>query len=83
MDREPGNRETEDRETELIDVFERMVHQGFPNPERVDCPGSEHLRLLVEPSSHCQLFPLLDHVRRCAPCFDELKQMRKARACGH
>lgn len=69
-----------DPEKELIDAFERRVHEDFPNPERIACPGRDQLRLLAEPSRESQLSHLLDHVRKCAPCFDELKQMRKSQA---
>lgn len=67
-------------EKELIEAFERMMHHDFPNPDRRGCPGRDELRLLAEPSSQSRLFHLLEHIRRCAPCFDELKELRKTRA---
>lgn len=76
----PGPKPTMARETELTDTFERMLHRDFPNPQRIGCPGREELRLLVEPSTDSEYSYLFEHIRQCAPCFDELKEMRRARA---
>lgn len=65
-----------DSERELLDAFERIIHEDFPNPQRIDCPGHEALLKLAEGSAHVQLIHLLAHVQQCAPCFDELKKMR-------
>src|SRR5208337_2246718 len=62
-----------DSEKELLDAFNRVVHEDFPNPRRIDCPGREVLLKLAQQSADAQLSHLLDHVRRCAPCFDELQ----------
>lgn len=65
-----------DFERELLDAFERAVHEDFPNPQRIDCPGREVLeRLALEPTG-MQFTHLLTHIRQCAPCFDELKELR-------
>lgn len=67
-------------EKELLDAFERIIHEDFPNPQRIGCPGHEALLRLAERSGHVKQPGLLAHVRRCAPCFDELKELRgKAR----
>lgn len=65
-----------DSEKELVDAFERIVHKSFPNPQRVDCPGREILLKLAQQSEDCQVAPILAHIRQCAPCFDELKELR-------
>ncbi len=65
-----------DSERELLEAFERIIHEDFPNPQRIDCPGHEALLKLAEGSAHVQLRNLLAHVRQCAPCFDELKELR-------
>ena len=26
-------------ENELFDAFDEVVHQDYPNPQRIDCPG--------------------------------------------
>ncbi len=70
-----------DPEKEMIAEFERMVRRDFPNPERVGCPGPEQLRLLAKLSRGSELSHLLEHVRKCSPCFDELKRVRKGQAC--
>ena len=63
-------------EKELLDAFERIIHQDFPNPQRIGCPGHEALVKLAEGSGHRQQTRLLTHIRQCAPCFDELKELR-------
>lgn len=68
-----------DREKDLFDAFENVVHGDFPNPERVGCPGREVLAQLARLPANTQLSHLLEHVRKCAPCFEELKQLRKRR----
>jgi hypothetical protein len=64
-------------EKELLESFELIIHQDFPNPQRIGCPGHKALLRLAEGSGHIQQTRLLAHVRRCAPCFDELKEMRR------
>jgi len=66
-----------DSEKELLDAFDRVVHEDFPNPQRLACPGREVLLKLVRQSADVQLADLLAHVRQCAPCFDELKELRQ------
>lgn len=65
-----------DSEKELLDAFERIIHADFPNPQRIDCPGHEALLKLAEGSAQVQLTHILAHVQQCAPCFDELKELR-------
>jgi hypothetical protein len=66
-----------DIEQELLDAFERVVHEDFPNPQRINCPGREVLRKLAEQPADTQLTQVLAHIRQCAPCFDELKELRR------
>lgn len=63
-------------EKELLEAFERMIHQDFPNPQRVDCPGDEALLKLAQGSRDVQQTRLIAHIRQCAPCFDKLKELR-------
>jgi hypothetical protein len=67
-----------DSEKDLIDTFENVVHRDFPNPGRVGCPGHEVLAQLARLPSDIELSQLLAHVRKCAPCFDELRDLRKS-----
>lgn len=74
-----------DEEKDLIEAFDSVVHKEFPNPRRIDCPGDDLLAKLAAQPGDPQLAWILTHVRRCAPCFDELKNLRrqtKAR-CGN
>jgi hypothetical protein len=61
----------------LLDAFDRVVHEDFPNPQRIACPGREVLLKLAQQPADTQLAHLLAHIRRCAPCFDELKELRQ------
>lgn len=64
-------------EKELLDAFERIIHEDFPNPQRIGCPGQEVLAKLAKESGPVRQKRLLDHIRQCAPCFDELKELRR------
>ena len=66
-----------DLEKELLDAFDRVLHEDFPNPQRIACPEHQVLLKLAQQSADAQLSHLLDHIRRCAPCFDELKELRR------
>jgi hypothetical protein len=66
-----------DSEKELLDAFDRVVHEDFPNPQRVACPGREVLLKLAQRPADAQSASLLAHIRQCAPCFDDLKELRK------
>jgi hypothetical protein len=66
-----------DIEKELLAAFDRVVHEDFPNPQRINCPGREVLRKLALKPGDTQFIELLAHIRQCAPCFDELKELRR------
>ena len=66
-----------DSEKELLDAFDRVVHEDFPNPQRIACPGRDVLLKLAQRPVDSQLAPLLAHIRQSAPCFDELKELRQ------
>lgn len=65
-------------EKELLEAFERIIHEDFPNPQRIGCPGDDTLLKLAEGTSQVQQTGLLAHIRQCAPCFDELKELRRS-----
>jgi hypothetical protein len=64
-------------EENLIDAFESIVHKDFPNPNRDGCPGHNSLMKLALEASAPDCAGILAHVRRCAPCFDKLKELRR------
>ena len=55
-----------------LDPIEEAYLYGHPNPERIDCPGSEILRGLARkklPIGH----PARKHIVRCSPCWQEFR----------
>ncbi len=67
-----------DWETDLTSSFETLVHRDFPNPDRVGCPGRNSLVDLATCVAGAQSSALvLAHIRQCAPCFDELKELQR------
>lgn len=64
-------------ETELLNSFETIVHRDFPNPRRIGCPGRELLVGLAACLGDAQSALVLAHIPQCAPCFDELKELRR------
>jgi hypothetical protein len=76
---QPG-RGTMDSEKELLDAFDRVLHEDFPNPQLIACPKREVLlKLVQQPADSTQLAHLLAHIRQCAPCFDGLKELKAGR----
>lgn len=66
-------------EKELLDAFDRVVHGDYPNRRRINCPGSSALeKLAVAPDSDHPA-SILNHIRQCAPCFDEVRELRRKR----
>ena len=51
----------------LIEAFERLIEQHYPNPDKIDCPTTEYLIQLTNGSGVSEL--AIAHVKRCAPCF--------------
>lgn len=66
-------------EEELLDAFDRVVHQDHPNPHRIDCPGTSALQKLASDLVGAQSASILAHIRQCAPCVDELRELRRSR----
>jgi hypothetical protein len=63
---------------DLIAAFGRRVHEEHPNSERVGCPGRPALTMMAKESATLPSSSLLEHVRNCAACLDELKELRLA-----
>ncbi len=62
----------------LIAAFDRAVHEDHANPERVGCPGRAVLTMLAKESATLSSDCILEHIRNCAACLDELKELRLA-----
>ncbi len=61
---------------DLIAAFGRQVHEEHPNPERVGCPGRPALTGLAAQEEALAPGSIVDHVRQCAACLDELREIR-------
>jgi hypothetical protein len=66
-------------EIELFDAIDRVVHQDYPNPRGIDCPGHFILQKLAAEPGVAHSVSTLAHIRHCAPCFDELRELRRRR----
>jgi hypothetical protein len=60
----------------LIAAFDRLMHRDHPNHERVNCPGQPALTRLANKPEAFGSDSILDHIRQCAACLDELKDLR-------
>ena len=63
---------------DLVAAFGRRVHEEHPNPERVGCPGRPALTMLAKEPATIRSDSILEHIRNCAACLDELKELRLA-----
>ena len=63
-------------EKQLIDAFNRVVHRDYPNPSRTHCPGIASLRKLASQPEQFRAVSILAHITHCAPCLDELEELR-------
>lgn len=72
----PARGASEKAERELIRVFDGVLHSDYPNPERIGCPGNGVLKKLATCPEEFACESTLRHLGRCAPCVDELKQLR-------
>jgi hypothetical protein len=63
---------------DLIKAFDRVVHEDYPNPERAGCPGRPALTALAKDSKPFGPDSLSEHIRHCAACLVELKELRLA-----
>jgi hypothetical protein len=64
---------------DLLAAFGRRVHEEHPNPERIACPGRPALTRLATESGDTESGTILDHIRECASCLDELRDLRRSR----
>jgi hypothetical protein len=77
----PARDAFETMEREFIRVFDGVLHCDYPNPKRIGCPGTDVLQKLATSPEKFAYEATLRHLARCAPCVDELKELRlKTRA---
>ena len=80
MARSTPNNSLSKREGDLLVEAGRRVllDGGYPNPERVGCPGSELLKALAERRIHLrEAEEWIHHVGMCSPCFIEYNAFRE------
>jgi hypothetical protein len=75
----PRKKELDD----LIAAFDRYVHKDHPNPEGVGCPARTALIKLAANENASKSASVLDHIRRCAVCLEELRDLRLAGKKSH
>jgi hypothetical protein len=63
---------------DLIAAFARRLHEENPNPERIGCPKWAALTGVAADLGPLGSDSILDHVRECAACLDELRDLRKS-----
>lgn len=63
---------------DLIAAFGRRLHEENPNPERIGCPKRAALTRVAADLGPLGPDSILDHVRQCAACLDELRDLRKS-----
>ena len=72
------NQFTRREERKILELASEYVRSGFPNPERLGCPGSEALKSIA--GRHLK-FPeaedIVDHIATCSPCFLEYHAIRR------
>jgi hypothetical protein len=64
-------------EAELLEEFDRWIHEHNPNPERIGCPERETLVALVLAKSKFEDEYTLDHIGECGACLDELLRIKR------
>lgn len=64
---------------EFLKLLDRELAVGFPNPNRMGCPGTEILQRLARhqiPIS--EIDPWIDHLGSCSECFADFNRLRVA-----
>jgi hypothetical protein len=61
---------------EFQDIVQQAILQGFPNPERKGCPGTEVLRELANRPRPTR-DDSWEHVTHCSPCYSDFLGLRR------
>ncbi|GEM_PF-2328053 len=76
--RSEQNHDNAHLEKELISAFERVTARDHPNPNRVGCPSPAQLKQIAEAKATINA-EIADHVGKCWPCVQDLKQLRSGK----
>ena len=65
-------------ELRLLKIATDYARTGFPNPERLGCPGSKVLKsILRRHLDFPEVEDTIDHIATCSPCFLEYSALRR------
>ena len=70
-------RDLDPGEAELLEEFDRWIHEQHPNPERIGCPARETLVALALAKTKFEDQYTLDHIGQCGACLDELLDIKR------
>jgi hypothetical protein len=73
-----GNLSARIGDARFLRAARRYVRSAYPNPERVGCPGRDHLELLARRKTPLRSEDI-HHITTCSPCFIDYRRIRKAR----
>jgi len=74
-----GSFPTHRSEDRLVRAVSDAVERSYPNPDRLDCPGSEAIQaVVVRRFSDPNFDDTVDHIAMCAPCLEEYNSRRRA-----
>jgi len=70
---------SKNEETQLRKALSRTFLNGFPNPDRRGCPGSDILKVIASGKLTLEeAEPWIHHFSSCSPCTREFSEFRKA-----
>ena len=69
---------SKNEEKQLREALSRTFLDGYPNPERRGCPGTDILRAIASGKLTLEeAEPWIDHFSSCSPCTREFSELRK------
>ncbi|MGC2743841.1 MAG: hypothetical protein WA672_11680 [Candidatus Angelobacter sp.] len=70
-------------EAELLEGWGVYLENRFPNPDRICCPGTDVLKQMAANPESFRDRRVIDHVARCSPCSQELRNLLHATRSGN
>jgi hypothetical protein len=65
------------KDGQFLNLLDRELAEGFPNPNRIGCPDSEFLkRLALHQVPIPEVDPWIDHLGSCSECFGDFNRLR-------